>query len=42
MRTSQPKIKKKKMRKRHERKGKINNLGENIEKEIQNEINMFN
>ena len=30
------------MRKRHERKGKINNLGEKIEKEIQNEINMLN
>ena len=30
------------MIKRHERKRKINNLGEKIEKEIQNEINMFN
>ena len=30
------------MRKRDERKRKINNLGEKKEKEIQNEINMFN
>ena len=30
------------MRKRDERKRKINNLGEKIEKEIQNEINMLN